>query len=492
MKNIQNDKNKPESGPQSFWEFLDKWMHKLAHEAELTSPVIKFVLIGGVCIYLALVVWRVWLISHALTMFGVDITSILPIDSSTAALIHKGMVVLLLFAPDAIILYVLFNQDAEHWRIWTAVALVCAVGASWWATYEPGLGTHCYVVTPDRGLIEAYADKNGQCGVDRPSGLQMSPITPDILLCMRAMKRGIKPHRLVISAINAVEMFDSGDGHSLYWFHQDSIAGFDFYDGPGFDQATLTPLKPITYQNAEKIRQYIKQRQETERAAAAKKEAKEKATAERKQAQVLREAKRQAKAAEDNRRETEHKAKLAEMEVIKKAEDERKMADQANEAELERQRKLNELNAEKEEELRRQQELAAQRERELALKEEANIHDQINASQQGQPSQYCLNVLRECSGQLYGKVCINVRYVNQLSKCQGSCAENARGQLRDFGFDVNWNSMGMAPGPNACIGYRADLGGNIEGAQCLVRILGPMYRIGACTSDGFPYNVRLI
>lgn len=129
------------------------------------------------------------------------------------------------------------------------------------------MGTHCYVVTPDRGLIENYTDKNGQCGVDRLTGLQMSPVTPSILLCIRAMQRGIKPHRLAISAVNTEEMFDGGDGHSLYWFHQASATGIDFYDGPGFDQSTLTPLEPITHENAEKIQRYIKQQQDAERTA---------------------------------------------------------------------------------------------------------------------------------------------------------------------------------------------------------------------------------
>lgn len=309
MKSIQNEKNEPESGPQSFWEFLDKWLHKLAHGSERPASVVKFVLIGGAGIYIALVMWRIWLISQALTMFGVDITSVLPVDSNTAALIHKGLNVLMWFAPDAIFAYILLNRHVEYWRTLTAVALICAVGTSWWATHEPGLGTHCYVITPNRGLIETYVDKNGRCGVDRPSGLQMSPVTQDILMCIRALKHGAKPRRLALSAINAAEMFDSGDGHSLYWFHQDSTTGLDFYDGPGFDQAESTPLKPVTHQNAEKIRQYIKKRQETERAAAEKVVAKERAAAERKQAQAAREIQKQMKSAEENsRREAEMEA----------------------------------------------------------------------------------------------------------------------------------------------------------------------------------------
>jgi hypothetical protein len=276
---VQNNDQEPSRSPQTFWEFLDKWLHKLGEGGKNLAPFVKVALTGGVIVYLVLVAWRIWLISHALTTFGVDVESVLPVSPTTGALIRRGLSVLVLFAPDAIFAYVLFGRHVEYWRTWTIVALVCAVGASWWVTHVPGIGTHCYVVTPDRGLIESYADKNGQCGLDRPTGLQMSPVTQDILLCIRAMQRGIKPHKLATSAVNAAEMFDASDGHSLYWFHQDGPASLDFYDGPGFDQATLTPLKPVTRQNAEKIRHYIKQQQDAERAAQEKAAAEEKAAA---------------------------------------------------------------------------------------------------------------------------------------------------------------------------------------------------------------------
>ena len=277
MESIPDAADKANSSPRTLWEFLDKWLHKLARGGERIGPIVKVALIAAACGYLALVGLRIWLISQALTTFGVDIAGVLPVDPATAELIHKGMSVLLLFSPDAIIAYVLLNRRVQFWRAWTAAALVLAVGASWWATHEPGLGTHCYVVTPDLGLIESYADKNGRCGVDRTTGLQMSPVTKDILLCIRALKRGIKPKRLAISDVNGAAMFDAGDGHSLYWFHRDSASDLNFYDGPGFDQASLTPLEPVTRLNADFVGRYIKQRQEAERTAreeaAAKREA---------------------------------------------------------------------------------------------------------------------------------------------------------------------------------------------------------------------------
>ncbi len=348
---IQNDSKEPETGPRNFWEFIDKWLHKLARFGERVTPVVKIVLIVGGCIYVALVGFRIWLISHAMTMFGVNITNLLPIDPNTAALIRKSLGVLLLFAPDAILAYILFNRHAEHWRTWTAVALACALGASWWATHEPGLGTHCYVITPDRGLIESYADKNGKCGIDRPTGLEMSPVTQDILLCIRAMKRGTKPHRLSILTVNADQMFDTRDGHSLYWFHQDSAGGFDLYDGPGFDQATVTPLTPITHQNAKKIRQYIKQQQETE-SAAQKKAAAERSHLEAEEKQAREKVVSEEKAAAKQRQTQAEQEKKAAQKREPFSQDDQKEALEREKQELVRERQ----------ELERQKALDAERE----------------------------------------------------------------------------------------------------------------------------------
>jgi hypothetical protein len=250
----------------TLWEFLDKWLQRLASGDGGSRSIVKVAFVIGVCCYAGLIAWRVWLVSHALTTFGVDIASVLPIAPSTAALIQKGVTVLLLFSPDALFAYLFFNRDVRYWRTVTAIALVGAVGASWWATHDPALGTHCYVITPDRGVILGYADEKKQCRMDRTSGLQMSAVTPPILMCIRAMQRGISPARLAVSAVNTDAMFAADNARSLYWFHRTDAINLEFYDGPGFDQATSTPLEPVTLQNMVPITAYIKGRQAAERA----------------------------------------------------------------------------------------------------------------------------------------------------------------------------------------------------------------------------------
>lgn len=308
MNKIASDENRPDSGPRTVWEFFDKWLHKLALGGERLAPVVKTAVIGAACIWLALVVWRIWLISRALTTFGVDVFADLPVDAKTHDLIRTGLNVLIMFAPDAIFAYIVLGRHVQFWQGWTAVALACAVGASWWATHEPGLGTHCYVVTPDRGLIKSYAKKNGECGVDRGSGLQMSPVTSEILPSIRALELGVKPQKKEISAIDADKIFDTRDGRSLYWFHQTPRGEFDIYDGPGFDGATMTPLQPVTPRNADKIARYVKQRQEADRAAKEKLRSEEKAAADRRLAQAEKESQRLAEATREAIRLADEKA----------------------------------------------------------------------------------------------------------------------------------------------------------------------------------------
>lgn len=82
--------------------------------------------------------------------------------------------------------------------------------------------------------------------------------------------------------------------------------------------------------------------------------------------------------------------------------------------------------------------------------------------------------------------------------CQGECAEAVAESLRAEGIAVLGPSANLPAGfPLACVGFRPDIGGTAEGAQCLVDFLGPPYRLEDpieninCRVDGFPYNVYL-
>jgi hypothetical protein len=381
--------------PRTLWEFLDKWLQRLASGDGGPRSIVKVAFIIGACCYAGLVAWRVWLVSHVLTTFGVDIASVLPIAPGTAALIQKGVAVLLLFSPDALFAYVFFNRDVRYWRTVTAIALVGAVGASWWATHDPALGTHCYVITPDRGLVVGYADEKRQCGMDRTSGLQMSAVTPPILMCIRAMQRGITPTRLAVSAVNSEAMF-AANARSLYWFHRTNSIDLEFYDGPGFDQATSTPLEPVTLQNMVPITAYIKGRQAEERAERERVAAAERTAAKRAQ---MREAKTRALREREARAEEVRiaQAELREQTERARAEQETKARAAQEREDAAAQRQAVQARAEEERLARIQQaqEEAEQRRRAERARAEELYQARLEAAQQRAAEQRAARVQRQ-------------------------------------------------------------------------------------------------
>ena len=99
-----------------------------------------------------------------------------------------------------------------------------------------------------------------------------------------------------------------------------------------------------------------------------------------------------------------------------------------------------------------------------------------------------------CGGSI---ACISLRIPNDAS-CQGACAENVASALRAEGITVSGPSGNLPSGiPPSCIGVRSDIGGTLEGAQCLLDFLGSSYQLEDpssghfCHTDGFPYNVIL-
>lgn len=389
--------------PRTLWEFFDKWLQRLASGDSGSRSTVKIALLIVISFYLVLVAWRIWLVSHALTTFGVDIASVLPVAPGTAALIQKGVTVLLLFSPDALLAYVFFNRDARYWRTVTAISLVAAVGASWWATHEPAVGTHCYVMTPDRGVVFAHVDEQGQCGIDRTSGLQMSPVTRPILTCISAMQRGITPTRLAMSAVNPAAMFDIRSGRSLYWFRRVSDSYFEFYDGPGFDQATATPLEPVTPQNLAHITEYINKRQAAERAAKDNAAAAERATARRAQA---REAKvraardraarlEQERLAEAQQRAVEQARAAEEADARAARERQARAVLEREEAEAERQAAIVRAEDERQTRIQQAREDAEERRRAERARVEALHQARVNAAQQRAAQQRAARAQRQ-------------------------------------------------------------------------------------------------
>lgn len=91
-------------------------------------------------------------------------------------------------------------------------------------------------------------------------------------------------------------------------------------------------------------------------------------------------------------------------------------------------------------------------------------------------------------------ICVSLR-TPENSACQGACAEAVANTLRVEGITVTGPLFSGFLAPPGCVGFRPDIGGTPEGAQCLVDLLGPAYQLADpsrsrfCNFDGFPYNV---
>ena len=292
------------------------------------KSILKIALFIGI-FFLALVIWRIWLVNYLFT-FVFDIVAALPLRPETAALIQTGIKFLIYFLiPGAIISFVLFNRNHNLWIALIVTFFVFSIVLSWWSNKDPGVNTHCYVIRPDIGLTLGYVDKNGNCPVDHTSGLQMKPVTREIQMCIQASEDGKSPHRLGVANIDADNLFDGKTGRSLYWFHRNSTGNLDFFDGPGFDPASLVPLESITNQNAENIGQYIKQQQSILKAAA------EEAEQKRVQAEQEEAQKKQAEEAEQKRVQAEQEeAQKKQAEEAEQKEAQKKQAEEVERKQL--------------------------------------------------------------------------------------------------------------------------------------------------------------
>jgi TonB family protein len=100
----------------------------------------------------------------------------------------------------------------------------------------------------------------------------------------------------------------------------------------------------------------------------------------------------------------------------------------------------------------------------------------------------CKQTLDSCNAKPTG--CVSIGFDPQ-SSCGFDCAKGIRQRLQTSGISAGVPHPSVNPlKERGCIGIRRDLGGSDAGAECLRAILGETYAVGACTSDGWPYNVR--
>jgi hypothetical protein len=224
--------------------------------------------------WLFLVVIRLIILTRIIKSFGVDLLMALPVDPDTASVISSVVSTVALFSIDAVISFVLLGKNKARWRFTTVAVGLLAIGASVYTKKDvlPG----CYVITPDRGPVLFYPDKDHKCGPDPSTGLQAFPLTPGIILSLRAMKNGVMPNEVDPSTLDPNALYGKKDARSLYWYHYDTAGHYRIFDGAGFDPATRMPLEPVTPQNDPDIKEFcrhqtmIKAQEQQKREAAAK------------------------------------------------------------------------------------------------------------------------------------------------------------------------------------------------------------------------------
>ena len=92
--------------------------------------------------------------------------------------------------------------------------------------------------------------------------------------------------------------------------------------------------------------------------------------------------------------------------------------------------------------------------------------------------------------------CVLVRFTETGNCQQIECAESVAAILRAEGIDAEAPDVNPLPDPPGCVGFRPDIAGTEEGAQCLVDLLGPPHQLESqleqdCRVDGFSYNIRV-
>lgn len=86
--------------------------------------------------------------------------------------------------------------------------------------------------------------------------------------------------------------------------------------------------------------------------------------------------------------------------------------------------------------------------------------------------------------------CVMMGIPQGAATCDVDCQAQVLKKLYLAGISATFHT-GAPSGPLGCVGYRTDLGGTKEGAQCIARMLDyKLYPVG-CNEDGFPYNVRV-
>ncbi|MFQ6118578.1 MAG: hypothetical protein ACE5KE_01685 [Methanosarcinales archaeon] len=104
--------------------------------------------------------------------------------------------------------------------------------------YTKGEVLKYYAITPE-GI--RFFDLPGR---DPKWGIELKPVTPEIIEQYIRGKKGLKPKR--INASKDTEFFDSITGESKVWYYKDSEGNYEFFDNHGFHPKYSVKLRPVT------------------------------------------------------------------------------------------------------------------------------------------------------------------------------------------------------------------------------------------------------
>lgn len=82
-------------------------------------------------------------------------------------------------------------------------------------------------------------------GYDPKYGIQLKPVTPNIIANLEKLKRGMQPKRLAFHSLDEIEFFDRITGENKVWYYKDSSGNYELFDSPGIHPTYGEMLKPI-------------------------------------------------------------------------------------------------------------------------------------------------------------------------------------------------------------------------------------------------------
>lgn len=99
-------------------------------------------------------------------------------------------------------------------------------------------------------------------GFDSKYGIELKPVTSDMMVKFQKKTLGMQPKRIDIEEIKNMEFFDPITGEAIIWYYLDNNGNYEFFNGPGFHSLYNVELKPVNFKVIKSYQNKIKERQE--------------------------------------------------------------------------------------------------------------------------------------------------------------------------------------------------------------------------------------